>query len=234
MKVRHWGTLRWFLIPSDWGRRDFFRRNVLLTKCDPLLCSLKLECWPFRGVWRGDQKAPPKNHPFRILSTSRLRGKDLSHHHNSRTSYLVLFWFKILVKCQLFHRILLVGDLSINCDEERIYCLFSAYGEIDTIELKESDRDPQRVHLGFGFIKFTTTQAAKELYMHWMDISSSDDPYEWVGPKIMTAVPIDVWKDPTANPVSLIFVLQIRRRIARQLRFMWLSLRVRWMRESRS
>ena len=56
---------------------------------------------------------------------------------------------------------LFIGDLSINCDEESIYRLFSSYGEIDIIQLKRSDRDPQRVHLGFGFIKFTTTEAAE-------------------------------------------------------------------------
>lgn len=56
---------------------------------------------------------------------------------------------------------LFIGDLSVNCNEESIYQLFSSYGEIEIIQLKRSDRDLQRVHLGYGFIKFTTTEAAE-------------------------------------------------------------------------
>lgn len=55
---------------------------------------------------------------------------------------------------------LFVGDISVNCDEERLYDLFCHYGEIESIQLKKSDRDSTRAHLGFGFIKFTNRDAA--------------------------------------------------------------------------
>ncbi len=56
---------------------------------------------------------------------------------------------------------LFLGDLSVNCDEERLFDLFCQFGEIETVQLKKSERDPQRTHLGFGFIKFTTREAAE-------------------------------------------------------------------------
>ncbi len=56
---------------------------------------------------------------------------------------------------------LFLGDLSVICDEENLYDLFRHYGDIETIQLKKSDRDPQRAHLGFGFIKFSTRESAE-------------------------------------------------------------------------
>ncbi len=55
---------------------------------------------------------------------------------------------------------LFVGDLSVICSEINLYELFSRFGVIESVQLKKSDRDPQRPHLGFGFIKFSTRESA--------------------------------------------------------------------------
>jgi RNA recognition motif-containing protein len=55
---------------------------------------------------------------------------------------------------------LFLGDLSVICDEAKLYELFHRCGVIESIQLKKSDRDPQRAHLGFGFIKFANREAA--------------------------------------------------------------------------
>lgn len=57
---------------------------------------------------------------------------------------------------------LFIGDLSVICDEIKLYELFSRFGVVETVQLKKSDRDPQRAHLGYGFIKFSTREAAEE------------------------------------------------------------------------
>ena len=41
---------------------------------------------------------------------------------------------------------LFVGDLSVICDEIKLYELFSRFGGVETVQLKKSDRDPQRAH----------------------------------------------------------------------------------------
>mmetsp|Transcript_7787 Transcript_7787/g.8518 ORF Transcript_7787/g.8518 Transcript_7787/m.8518 type:complete len:434 (-) Transcript_7787:293-1594(-) len=56
---------------------------------------------------------------------------------------------------------LFLGDLSVVCDEEKLFNLFRPFGEIESVELKKSDRDPQRAHLGFGFIKFVHHEGAE-------------------------------------------------------------------------
>jgi RNA recognition motif-containing protein len=55
---------------------------------------------------------------------------------------------------------LFLGDLSILCDEVKLYGLFCRFGVIESVQLKKSDRDPQRAHLGFGFIKFAIRDCA--------------------------------------------------------------------------
>lgn len=60
---------------------------------------------------------------------------------------------------------LFLGDLPFLCTENCLRELFNRYGEIERLELKKSARDPQRVHLGFGFVKFTSrTSAERALY----------------------------------------------------------------------
>lgn len=56
---------------------------------------------------------------------------------------------------------LFVGDLSVICDEEQLFDLFHPYGQIESVQLKKSERDPQRAHLGFGFVKFVAREAAE-------------------------------------------------------------------------
>ncbi len=56
---------------------------------------------------------------------------------------------------------LFLGDLSVVCTELSLRELFSKYGELERVQLKKSDRDPQRAHLGFGFVKFTTRASAE-------------------------------------------------------------------------
>mmetsp|Transcript_17181 Transcript_17181/g.18641 ORF Transcript_17181/g.18641 Transcript_17181/m.18641 type:complete len:403 (-) Transcript_17181:513-1721(-) len=56
---------------------------------------------------------------------------------------------------------LFVGDLSVLCDEKAVFELFCEFGEIERVQLKKSDRDPQRAHLGFGFVKFASRVCAE-------------------------------------------------------------------------
>ncbi len=56
---------------------------------------------------------------------------------------------------------LFLGDLSVICDEVKLYELFYRFGVIESVQLKKSDRDPERAHLGFGFIKFATRDSAE-------------------------------------------------------------------------
>ncbi len=56
---------------------------------------------------------------------------------------------------------LFLGDLSVTCDEVKLFELFRPYGVIESIQLKKSDRDPQRAHLGFGFIRFANRDCAE-------------------------------------------------------------------------
>lgn len=49
---------------------------------------------------------------------------------------------------------LFVGDLPFLCDEEKLFELFHCFGAIESIRLKKSDNDPQKVHLSYGFVKF--------------------------------------------------------------------------------
>ncbi len=56
---------------------------------------------------------------------------------------------------------LFLGDLSVICDEIKLYELFCRFGFIEYVQLKKSDRDPQRAHLGFGFIKFVSRDSAE-------------------------------------------------------------------------
>eukprot|EP01042_Synura_sphagnicola_P017199 gene17199-21734_t len=56
---------------------------------------------------------------------------------------------------------LFLGDLSVICDEIQLYELFSQFGLVQSVQLKKSDRDPQRAHLGFGFVKFASRVCAE-------------------------------------------------------------------------
>ncbi len=56
---------------------------------------------------------------------------------------------------------LFLGDLSFICDEMKLYDVFSRFGGIESVQLKKSDLDPQRAHLGFGFIKFCCRESAE-------------------------------------------------------------------------
>jgi polyadenylate-binding protein len=56
---------------------------------------------------------------------------------------------------------LFIGDLSTICDEIKLYDLFIRFGILESVQLKKSDRDPQRAHLGFGFIKFASHDSAE-------------------------------------------------------------------------
>lgn len=56
---------------------------------------------------------------------------------------------------------LFLGDLPFLCTETSLRELFSRYGEIERLQLKKSARDPQRAHLGFGFVKFTSRASAE-------------------------------------------------------------------------
>ncbi len=56
---------------------------------------------------------------------------------------------------------LFLGDLAVICDETKVYELFRRFGVVESVQLKKSDRDPQRAHLGFGFIKFATRESAE-------------------------------------------------------------------------
>ncbi len=56
---------------------------------------------------------------------------------------------------------LFLGDLSVICDEINLSQLFSRFGGVESVQLKKSDRDPQRAHLGFGFIKFANRDSAE-------------------------------------------------------------------------
>ncbi len=56
---------------------------------------------------------------------------------------------------------LFLGDLSITCDEGNLFELFSRFGVVESVQLKKSERDPQRAHLGFGFIKFANRDSAE-------------------------------------------------------------------------
>jgi hypothetical protein len=55
---------------------------------------------------------------------------------------------------------LFVGDISILCNEETIFDTFRVYGEIESVQLKKSERDPQRAHLSYGFVKFVSPESA--------------------------------------------------------------------------
>ncbi len=56
---------------------------------------------------------------------------------------------------------LFLGDLSVICDEIKLYELFSRFGAVESVQMKKSDRDPQRAHLGFGFVKFASHDSAE-------------------------------------------------------------------------
>ena len=56
---------------------------------------------------------------------------------------------------------LFLGDLSVLCNEIHVRELFSRYGELERVQLKKSDRDPHRAHLGFGFVKFSSRASAE-------------------------------------------------------------------------
>ncbi len=56
---------------------------------------------------------------------------------------------------------LFLGDLSVLCNESSICELFGRYGELERVQLKRSDRDTQRAHLGFGFVKFVSRACAE-------------------------------------------------------------------------
>eukprot|EP01039_Chlorochromonas_danica_P019322 gene19322-23374_t len=56
---------------------------------------------------------------------------------------------------------LFLGDLAVICDETKVYELFRRFGVVESVQLKKSDRDPYRAHLGFGFIKFATRESAE-------------------------------------------------------------------------
>ncbi len=60
-----------------------------------------------------------------------------------------------------FKTSLFLGDLSITCDESNLFELFSRFGVVESVQLKKSERDRQRAHLGFGFIKFATRESAE-------------------------------------------------------------------------
>ncbi len=65
------------------------------------------------------------------------------------------------LKAPLLTTTLFLGDLSVVCTEMNLRELFNKYGELERVQLKKSDRDPQRAHLGFGFVKFSTRESAE-------------------------------------------------------------------------
>ncbi len=69
--------------------------------------------------------------------------------------------FPATIPDSLLTTTLFLGDLSVLCNEISVRELFSRYGEIERVQLKKSDRDPQRAHLGFGFVKFATRASAE-------------------------------------------------------------------------
>ena len=56
---------------------------------------------------------------------------------------------------------LFLGDLSVLCSEIHVRELFGRYGQLERVQLKKSDRDPHRAHLGFGFVKFSSRLSAE-------------------------------------------------------------------------
>lgn len=59
---------------------------------------------------------------------------------------------------------LFLGDLSIFCKEEDLRVLFSPYGYIDSIQIKENTDKKQ--HLCYGFIKFVYHESAELAIQH--------------------------------------------------------------------
>jgi hypothetical protein len=55
---------------------------------------------------------------------------------------------------------LFLGDLSILCNEQEIIDAFICFGEIVEVKIKKSEEF--RKNLSYGFIKFTTSQAAEK------------------------------------------------------------------------
>ena len=63
-------------------------------------------------------------------------------------------------------RTLFVGDLSVVCDEAQMFDLFSPFGPIESIQLKRNELDPQKTHLGYGFVKYASVSDAGNALSH--------------------------------------------------------------------
>lgn len=51
---------------------------------------------------------------------------------------------------------LFIGDLSVCCTEENIHELFSQFGRVEKVRIKQGRADSKAVIMGFGFISFAS------------------------------------------------------------------------------
>lgn len=115
---------------------------------------------------------------------------------------------------------LFLGDLSVICDEIKLYELFSRFGEVETVQLKKSDRDPQRAHLGFGFIKFATHDSAERALQEM-------NGYFFLGRAMIVDWAVDYGKKgsqcleitmaPKSKPTAQIHVMFVTRELNRRV-----------------
>ncbi len=116
---------------------------------------------------------------------------------------------------------LFLGDLAVICDENKLYDLFRRFGIIESIQLKKSDRDPQRAHLGFGFIKFSSRDSAERALQEM-------NGYFFLGRSMRVGWALDFGKktsqslmepvsDPKKNQTAQIHVMFVTRELNRRV-----------------
>ncbi len=116
---------------------------------------------------------------------------------------------------------LFLGDLSVICDEANLSQLFSRFGVVESVQLKKSDRDPQRAHLGFGFIKFATRDSAERALQEM-------NGYFFLGRAMRVGWAVDYGKkssqgsmeqasDPKKNQTAQIHVMFVTRELNRRV-----------------
>ncbi len=116
---------------------------------------------------------------------------------------------------------LFLGDLSVICDEIKLFESFSRFGVIESVQLRQSDHDPQRAHLGFGFIKFVTRDSAERALQEM-------NGYFFLGRAMRIGWALDYGKktsqslkdpvsDPKKNQTAQIHVMFVTRELNRRV-----------------
>ncbi len=116
---------------------------------------------------------------------------------------------------------LFLGDLAVLCDEVKLYDLFIRFGAIESVQLKKSERDPQRAHLGFGFIKFANRASAERALQEM-------NGYFFLGRALRVGWALDSGKqqsstsmelshDPKKNQTAQIHVMFVTRELNRRV-----------------